>query len=63
MTFAEYNQLYIDYAYWLTCTMSQPVSVLYNLYEAWYRYEKSYLLFPVNLLSTTLSLKTGCCHF
>ena len=34
MTFAEYNQLYIDYAYWLTFTMSQLMSVLYNLYEA-----------------------------
>jgi len=34
MTFAEYNQLYIDYAYWLIFTTSQPMSVLYNLYEA-----------------------------
>ena len=34
MTFAEYNQLYIDYAYWLTFTMSQLVFVLYNLHEA-----------------------------
>ena len=34
MTFAEYNQLYIDYAYWLTFTTNQPVSVLYNLHEA-----------------------------
>ena len=34
MTFAEYNQLYIDYAYWLTFTMSQPVFVLYSQYNA-----------------------------
>ena len=60
----EYNQSPHDYAHCAGTHHERASQCLYyNLHEAWYEYKKYYLLFTVNLLSTTLSLKTLWCHF
>jgi len=65
----EYNQSPHDYAYWLALTESQPVFAAYSPHVARNEHKRilyvlnSYVEISINDISTTLSLKTICCHF